>query len=32
MSGAGNDRWLSLREAFVVGLTGIGEEQEQSKN
>jgi hypothetical protein len=32
MSGAGNDRWLSLREAFVVGLTGIGEKQEQSKN
>ena len=32
MALAGDDRFRSLREAFVVGGTKIGEKQEQSKN
>ena len=32
MTLARNDRFRSLREAFVVGGIAVGEKQEQSKN
>ena len=32
MTVAGDDRFRSLREAFVIGGTSIGEKQEQIKN